>query len=409
MAVSGTGPSRPSRSSSERAGHKRPSSQRFARCGVEIPAIASRSGGRSPALSLILGAVSLQGLTDQGFEELYRARDLFGPAPQAADFSRTATVAFAHESLGCRTRRGDRRLAGCRQPGLHRRGRRRCAQAQPSCSGRPRHVWRDEHGGRQLGATGRRLMDGIIAETHAGVAAIAPTTDTPAGRRQLTEYLQNQLRRAQAVVQGGAQRSAMAAAAISSATGGYGSAHGDTGAASSPDDVIVDDGSNGNSMMTVRGATFKQDGGGPAPAPPPPPGAAPQIGPFPVPPTVAAAAPPGPPDLTGGLLMPSTAPPPPHAEDPLTSLLQKLTQSGPGAALTPDEIRALVDAELQGKLNDAQRFNLWEMLKKAGEGCVLAGTAAGIGGLITGPLDPAVIAGGCAGGALTGGGGYALD
>ncbi|HME78878.1 MAG TPA: DUF4226 domain-containing protein [Mycobacterium sp.] len=252
-------------------------------------------------------------------------------------------------------------------------------------------------------------MDGIIAETHAGVAAIAPTTDTPAGRRQLAEYLQNQLRRAQAVVQGGAQQSAMAAAAISSATGGYGSAHGNTGAASSPDDVIVDDGSNGNSMMTARGATFKQDGGGPAPAPPPPPGAAPQIGPFPVPPTVAAAAPPGPPDPTGGLLMPSTAPPPPHAEDPLTSLLQKLTQSGPGAALTPDEIRALVDAELQGKLNDAQRFNLWEMLKKAGEGCVLAGTAAGIGGLITGPLDPAVIAGGCAGGALTGGGGYALD
>ncbi|HME78877.1 MAG TPA: hypothetical protein VKI00_25460 [Mycobacterium sp.] len=43
--------------------------------------------------------MSLQGLTDQGFEELYRARDLFGPAPQAADFSRTATVAFAHESL----------------------------------------------------------------------------------------------------------------------------------------------------------------------------------------------------------------------------------------------------------------------------------------------------------------------
>ncbi len=357
------------------------------------------------------GPMSLQGLTDGVFEELYRARDLFGPAPQPAEFSNTAAVASAHQMLAAQHGAasadwhgaGGEAYTGVAGAAVHTLG--RVVPADHATSAAMNTVAASS-------ATGRRLMDGIIAETHAGVAAIAPTTDTSAGRRQLTEYLQNQLRRGQAVVQGGAQQSEMAATGINSATGGYRSTPSpDTGVASGPDDVIVDDGANPNQMLTARGVTFKQDGG-PAPAPPPAPGTAPQIGPFPVPPEVAAAAPPGPPvppDPTGGLLMPQPAPAPLAPDDPVTSLLQKLAQQGASASLTPDEIRALVDAEVQGKLNDAQRFNLWEMLKKAGAGCVLAGTAAGIGGLISGPLDPAVIAGGCVGGALTGGGGYALD
>jgi Domain of unknown function (DUF4226) len=335
------------------------------------------------------GAVSLQGLTDQVFDELYRARDLFGAEPQAAEFRNTPAVASAHQQLAAQhvAAGADWHGAGTDAytdvagAAVHRLG--RVVPADHATSAAMNTV-------AASAATGRRLMDRIIAETHSGVAAIAPTTDTPAGARQLTEYLQNQLRRAQVVVQGGAQQSAMAAAGIGAATTGYRS---------------------GGQMPTVRGVTLKQDGPAPAP-PPPPPGAAPQIGPFPVPPQVAAAAPPSapvPPDPTGGLLTPATTPAAPAADNPLTTLLQKLTQPNPQAALTPDEIRALVDAEVQGKLNDAQRFNLWEMLKKAGAGCVLAGTAAGVGGLISGPLDPAVIAGGCVGGALTGGGGYALD
>jgi len=356
--------------------------------------------------------VSLQGLTDQVFDELYRARDLFGPAPQAAEFSSTTAVASAQQALAAQhaAASGDWHGAGgdayadVAGAAMQRLG--RVVALDPGAAAAMNMA-------AVSSATGRRLMDGIIAETHAGVAAITPTTDTPAGRRQLTGYLQNQLRRGRAVVQGAEQQSAMAAAAINSAADGYRStATPDPGVAPGPDDVIVGDGSDGNQMLTVRGVTFKEDGG-PGPAPPPPtPGTATQIGPFPVPPEVAAAAPPGPrvpPDPTGGLLMPPPAPAPPAPDDPMAALLAKLTQQGASASLTSGEIRALVDAEVQGKLNDAQRFNLWQMLKKAAGGCVVGGAAAGVVGVITGPLEPLDIAGGCAAGALTGAGGYAMD
>jgi hypothetical protein len=151
---------------------------------------------------------------------------------------------------------------------------------------------------------------------------------------------------------------------------------------------------------------------GAAQPPTPEPGKQPQIAPFPVPPQVAAAAPAGPPkppDPTGGLLTPSTAASSAVAGDPVTQILQKLANPGPQTTLTPDEIRRLVFAEVQARLNDAQRFNLGQMLQKAAGGCVVTGGAAGIAGLITGALDPVVIGGACVGGAFTGAGDYALD
>lgn len=75
--------------------------------------------------------------------------------------------------------------------------------------------------------------------------------------------------------------------------------------------------------------------------------------------------------------------------------------------VNPDELRAATD--VQARLTDAQRFNLWEMLRKAGGGCVVGGGSAGVVGLITGGLDPLIIGGACVGGAINSGGDYILD
>jgi hypothetical protein len=37
----------------------------------------------------------------------------------------------------------------------------------------------------------------VGADTHAGVAAIAPSTDTPAGRQRLVAFLQHQVKQTQ--------------------------------------------------------------------------------------------------------------------------------------------------------------------------------------------------------------------
>jgi hypothetical protein len=67
-------------------------------------------------------------------------------------------------------------------------------------------------------------MDSIIADTQSGVAAIAPTTDTAAGKAQLLAHLRTQLNRAQAVVQSARQTDAALSgqiqAAIAAATTG---------------------------------------------------------------------------------------------------------------------------------------------------------------------------------------------
>ncbi|MBY0440593.1 MAG: hypothetical protein K2Q25_00385, partial [Mycobacteriaceae bacterium] len=61
-------------------------------------------------------------------------------------------------------------------------------------------------GSADAAAGGRSGMDTVIEDTHAGVAAIAPSTDTPVGRKQLVDHLQTQLQRAKALLQISEQR-----------------------------------------------------------------------------------------------------------------------------------------------------------------------------------------------------------
>ena len=76
-------------------------------------------------------------------------------------------------------------------------------------------------GSADASARGRRGMDAVVDDTRAGVAAIAPSTDTPAGRQQLVNHLQSQLQRAQVLLQVSEQRNMALAGMIRNAAAGY--------------------------------------------------------------------------------------------------------------------------------------------------------------------------------------------
>jgi hypothetical protein len=188
---------------------------------------------------------------------------------------------------------------------------------------------------------------------------------------------------------------------------------------SGPDDVIVR--GDGRHDPTVQMAGFGQGGaplspGGDDPLPPTAPGAQPQIGPFPVPPQVAAAAPPGPPHPNSPLdqmLLPGQGPAPAPGANPLDPLYQQVIHPAapvPSGPLSPDVIAALraygIDPD---KLRADQQFSWGALIGKAMEGCGVGGAAAGLWGLLGGPLDVPAIVGGCVAVGAGDAGHYAID
>ena len=69
---------------------------------------------------------------------------------------------------------------------------------------------------------GRSGMNGVVADTRAGVNAIAPSTDTPAGKTVLVNHLEGQLDRAKALLTKSEQRNIALANMIRASGGGYG-------------------------------------------------------------------------------------------------------------------------------------------------------------------------------------------
>lgn len=72
-----------------------------------------------------------------------------------------------------------------------------------------------------VAASGATSMDNLIAETRAGVAMIARSENSPAGRQELAAYLQEQVARAKAVLQTSQQDSHELAVSIKNGSGGY--------------------------------------------------------------------------------------------------------------------------------------------------------------------------------------------
>ena len=69
---------------------------------------------------------------------------------------------------------------------------------------------------------GRTGMNGVVSDTRAGVNAIAPSTDTPAGKTVLVNHLEGQLDRAKALLTKSEQRNVALATMIRAAGAGYG-------------------------------------------------------------------------------------------------------------------------------------------------------------------------------------------
>ena len=70
-------------------------------------------------------------------------------------------------------------------------------------------------------ARGGTGMDTVIDDTRSAVSAVAPSTDTPAGKAQLVAHLQHQLQRAKTLLVAAERRNIELAAIIRAAAGGY--------------------------------------------------------------------------------------------------------------------------------------------------------------------------------------------
>jgi hypothetical protein len=98
--------------------------------------------------------------------------------------------------------------------------------------------------------SGRNGMTGVVDDTRRGVAAIAPSTDTAPGKRQLVDHLQSQLDRAKSLLKVSEQRNVMLAQLIRGGAGGYGGAGSRMGGGISP---MMGGGMGGMSPMTLGG------------------------------------------------------------------------------------------------------------------------------------------------------------
>ncbi|MEE6140469.1 NlpC/P60 family protein [Mycobacterium sp. 050128] len=74
----------------------------------------------------------------------------------------------------------------------------------------------------QAAVNGGGRMDGVITDARSGVAAIAPATGTPAGKRELVTHLQSQLDRAKALLRVSERRNVELARLIQQGSAGYG-------------------------------------------------------------------------------------------------------------------------------------------------------------------------------------------
>ncbi|ETA90914.1 hypothetical protein O982_25475 [Mycobacterium avium 10-5581] len=74
----------------------------------------------------------------------------------------------------------------------------------------------------QAAVNGGGRMDGVITDTRSGVAAIAPATGTPAGKRELVTHLQGQLDRAKELLRISERRNVELAQLIQQGSAGYG-------------------------------------------------------------------------------------------------------------------------------------------------------------------------------------------
>lgn len=164
--------------------------------------------------------MSLDALVAEVGQALGDARGLFGPAPEAGEWASTAGLGTGRDGVRQVIGAAARDWTGV---GASTYVRTSSGQVQALDS----VIGADQGTSPGFAATadssrgGRGRMDNVVSDTRTGVAALAPTTDTPAGRQQLVNHLQGQLDRAKVLLLASERRNVALAAMIRNAASGY--------------------------------------------------------------------------------------------------------------------------------------------------------------------------------------------
>lgn len=164
--------------------------------------------------------MSLDALVAEVGQALGDARGLFGPAPEAGEWASTAGLGTGRDGVRQVIGAAARDWTGV---GASTYVRTSSGQVQALDS----VIGADQGTSPGFAATadssrgGRGGMDNVVSDTRTGVAALAPTTDTPAGRQQLVNHLQGQLDRAKVLLLASERRNVALAAMIRNAASGY--------------------------------------------------------------------------------------------------------------------------------------------------------------------------------------------
>jgi peptidoglycan DL-endopeptidase CwlO len=163
--------------------------------------------------------VSLDSLAQEVGRALGEARGLFGSAPAPGRWG-TDGLSDGRDAAAQATGAAAQRWQGAG-------GSRYASEGEGSVAVLDSAVGADSDTAAEFGATAEASsrggigMDAVIDDTRAGVAAVAPSTDTPAGQAQLVAHLQQQLRRAKALLLASERRNVELAVLIRTAAARY--------------------------------------------------------------------------------------------------------------------------------------------------------------------------------------------
>ncbi|BBY46878.1 hypothetical protein MARA_03080 (plasmid) [Mycolicibacterium arabiense] len=169
--------------------------------------------------------MSLQGLVDATAHALGGARELYGQAPAASGLPSTGGLQSLKADLSASV---DSVPASWRGSG----GERYKLAGGNGAAALDDVVGADNRVGPQVvtasneSRDGRAGMNNVVSDTRSGVNAIAPSTDTPAGKQVLVSHLEGQLDRAKALLTKSEQRNIALANMVRAAGGGYGGGRG---------------------------------------------------------------------------------------------------------------------------------------------------------------------------------------
>ncbi|CAA0127284.1 Uncharacterised protein [Mycolicibacterium vanbaalenii] len=169
--------------------------------------------------------MSLQGLVDATATALGGARELYGQAPNATGLPSTSGLQNLRTDLRTSVDTVPATWRGTGGEGYKQAGGNGIT-ALDNVIGADGRVGPQVVTASNESRDGRAGMNGVVSDTRSGVNAIAPSTDTPAGKTVLVNHLEGQLDRAKALLTKSEQRNIAMANMIRAAGGGYGGGRG---------------------------------------------------------------------------------------------------------------------------------------------------------------------------------------